>query len=166
LSQIEIEIINYQKTVVLDRRKIRKTIEYVLRQFGIQVACVSIAVVGHDRITELKGRYFGRKISTDVISFDLQEAAGSSDEKVRMDCEIVVNGQRAAEWAEAHGTEAEAELHLYIVHGLLHQLGYDDQTAEEAGKMHKKENQLLKELGFGKVYRIEKRKDSCTRGRS
>jgi len=166
LSQVEIEIANYQKAMVLDRRKIRKTIGYVLRQFGIPEACVSIAVVGHDRITELKERYFGRKISTDVISFDLQEAVGDLEKKVRKDCEIVVNGQQAAEWAEAHGTEAEAELHLYIVHGLLHQLGYDDQTAEEAGEMHKKESQLLEELGFGKVYRIEKRKGSFTRGRS
>jgi len=166
LSQIEIEIINYQKALGLDRRKIRKAIGHVLRQFGIQEACVSIAVVGHDRITELKERYFGRKISTDVISFDLQEAAGDPDEKVRKDCEIVVNGQQAAEWAEAHGTEAEAELYLYIVHGLLHQLGYNDRTAEEAGEMHKKENQLLEELGFGKVHRIDRRKGSFTRGRS
>ncbi len=166
MSQIEIEITNHQKALVPDRRKIRKTIGYVLRQFGVQEACVSVAVVGHERIAELKERYFGKDISTDVISFDLKEAGAGTEENFRMDCEIVVNGQRAAEWSEANSTDAQAELHLYIVHGLLHQLGYDDQTAEQAGKMHKKEDQLLDELGFGKVYRIDRRKGSLTRGRS
>ena len=164
MSQIEIEITNQQKTLIPDRRKIRNTIRYVLRQFGVEEAWVSVAVVDHKRISELKERYFGQEVSTDVISFDLQESGDTRGKKGRLDGEIVVNGRRAAEWAEANETDAQAELHLYIVHGLLHQLGYDDQTAAQAGKMHEKEDQLLEELGFGKVYRIEKRKDSCTRG--
>jgi len=38
------------------------------------------------------------------------------------------------------------------VHGLLHLLGHDDHNVRSAGRMHRRENQLLTELGFGKVF--------------
>ena len=47
------------------------------------------------------------------------------------------------------------ELLLYVVHGTLHLLGFDDQRPEDARAMHKKEDQLLSELGHGFVYQKE-----------
>ncbi len=45
-----------------------------------------------------------------------------------------------------------AELALYVTHGLLHQLGFDDATPEQAQKMHQAEDEILQHMGFGVVY--------------
>jgi probable rRNA maturation factor len=41
---------------------------------------------------------------------------------------------------------------LYLVHGLLHLMGYDDRTPDEARHMHAREDALLDQFGFGCVY--------------
>ena len=128
-----------------------RTVRHTLDRLGVTEATVSLAVVGHDEMAQLKHRYFDRLETTDVISFDLRDEAEPST----LDCEIVVNAQQAADQAQAAGADREAELNLYVVHGLLHQLGYDDQDEIEAQAMHEKEDELLQELGFGRVFQQE-----------
>ena len=48
--------------------------------------------------------------------------------------------------------QGEAELALYITHGLLHNLGFDDSTEMQAKKMHDTEDEILRQSGFGLVY--------------
>jgi len=113
-------------------------------------AVVSLAIVDDEAISKIKERYFGAAEVTDVISFDLRD--NTKVEQELPDCEIVVNAQCATREAGRRGVDPQAELNLYVVHGLLHQLGYDDQTERQSKIMHKKEDQLLEELGFGTVY--------------
>ena len=166
MSGCDIQVSNEQEIVAIDEQQLHDTAAYVLAQLGVKTAALSIAVVDDEAIAELKGRYFGEPVVTDVISFDLGGSDGSDgacdqecatvdcidQERVTIDCEVVVNAQRAAEVGGSQPGGALAELNLYVVHGLLHQLGYDDQTPDEAEAMHKKEDELLVELGFGKVY--------------
>ena len=117
---------------------------------GNAPASVSLAIVDDGKISKLKEQYFGIAEVTDVISFDLRDNIKGEPEFP--DCEIVVNAQCAVREASRRDGDPQAELNLYVVHGLLHQLGYDDQTEQQAEIMHKKEDQLLEELGFGTVY--------------
>ena len=41
---------------------------------------------------------------------------------------------------------------LYLVHGLLHLMGYDDRSPQDAKRMHGREDALLEELGFTSIY--------------
>ena len=43
----------------------------------------------------------------------------------------------------------EEEIGLYVIHGILHLLGFDDRTSKDAQKMRKKEKELLEFLGTG-----------------
>ena len=169
LSEIEIGISDNQDTLEIDQAKLRRTVEYVLGQIcgngsvggnestggnessaGNAPTAVSLAIVDDGKISKLKEQYFGAAEVTDVISFDLRD--NIKGEREFPDCEIVVNAQCAAREASRRSGDPQAELNLYVVHGLLHQLGYDDQTDRQAEIMHKKEDQLLEELGFGTVY--------------
>ena len=58
----------------------------------------------------------------------------------------------AVRQASLRGHSSEAELALYITHGLLHKLGFDDSTKGRAKKMHDIENEILQQLGYGLVY--------------
>lgn len=146
-DKIEIEISD-RAAAWADPEQLAKTVRHTLKELGVAAAAVSVAIVGHDEISQLKKQYFGRLESTDVISFDLRDEPEAS----KLDCEIVVNAQQARQEAQARKGNRQAELNLYVVHGLLHQLGYDDHNDTEAQLMHQKEDELLEKLGFGKVF--------------
>lgn len=90
------------------------------------------------------------------------------------DCEVLTEGRAAgaaiegeiiasAEMAVSMATDgewsAEAELILYIVHGLLHICGYDDLTPEEKRIMRARERAILSELGLTAIYAEDAEED-------
>jgi probable rRNA maturation factor len=54
--------------------------------------------------------------------------------------------------ARLRGVRPEVELLLYVVHGVLHLLGYDDLRKAAAMRMHAKEDEMLGQMGYGTVY--------------
>ena len=138
--------------------KLKKLIKTVCNRFGEAELPdagyqISLAIVDDVHIRKLSSRFLSRNATTDCLSFDLSDRdapeTGASPSRV---LEIVVNGQMAARQAERRGHSAEAELALYVTHGLLHQLGFDDATGEAARKMHDAEDDILQQLGYGPVY--------------
>ena len=77
---------------------------------------------------------------TDVLSFPLADA---DDETV--DGEIYVDLDTAAEQHKAYAVSFEEEARRYVVHGLLHLLGYDDTTDAERAAMRRLEDRYLAE---------------------
>ena len=119
----------------------------VCTQFGILNAMVDIAVVDDAHIRRMNRKFLKRNCSTDCLSFDL-----SDDKTSPRSFELVVNAQRAVRQAKKRGHSQQAELALYITHGLLHNLGFDDSSCELADKMHRMEDEILQQQGFGQVY--------------
>jgi len=151
-EMISIDISNQQQDLSIDTEQLRKTVKHVLQTCNIHKGTISIAVVDDDAMCALKQRYYGPKEIADVLSFDLREETLDPPSKRTLDCEVVVNAQRARQVAQKRNQDPQAELNLYVVHGLLHQSGFDDQDTRSAEIMHRKEDQLLEELGFGPVY--------------
>ncbi len=59
--------------------------------------------------------------------------------------DVVVSAEQAVSYAKEHGLKAEDELSLYVIHGILHLLGYDDATGADARRMSRREQKLLRE---------------------
>jgi probable rRNA maturation factor len=119
----------------------------VLRQFEVRRATVTVAVVDDKTMKALHLEFLGKAKITDVMSFDL------SDPLEKSKCfDIIINIEQARRQAAARGHSAQAETALYLVHGLLHQLGFDDIDAGEARRMHRQEDKILKDAGFGNIY--------------
>jgi len=149
LKNIEIEITQTDHPLEIDTQQLRRTANHVIEQSSCISAAVSLAVVNNHTIAQMQKEFFNQSDPTDVLSFDLRD---NHRDDTALDCEIIINAQRALEVARAQKLDPLAELNLYLVHGLLHQLGCDDQTPQEAQNMHKKEDQILQQLGFGKVF--------------
>ena len=140
--------------------KLRKLAKIVCDRFGnIKTPDmryeVSIAVVDDIQIRELNDRFLHRKKTTDCLSFDLSdghEKEPTTGNPASRMLELVVNGEIAARQADLRGHSSEAELALYITHGLLHNFGFDDATPGQARKMHAAEDEILQRLGYGFVY--------------
>ncbi len=138
--------------------KLKKLIEAVCARFGGPEPPyaryeINLAIVDDAHIRELSGRFLRRNETTDCLSFDLSDQdvpeAGACGSRV---LEIVVNGQMAARQAALRGHSTEAELALYVTHGLLHQFGFDDATDGTARIMHDAEDEILQQLRYGPVY--------------
>jgi len=135
------EISNRQTALKVPRAAIRKAVAVALRGQGKRGE-LSIAVVGDREIAELNERYLHHAGPTDVLAFPYGTEG---------DCvggEIVVNAERAVAEAQARPHSAEAELMLYVVHGLLHLLGCDDADAASRRTMRRREAELLADAGY------------------
>ena len=127
--------------------RIRELVRLVCRRFRIRRASVDLAITDNPGIRRVNRRFFASSAVTDCISFDLTD----SSEPGRC-FSIVANAELAQRQALLRGHSSRAELALYIVHGMLHQLGFDDLTVAEAERMHHEEDRLLERAGYGIVY--------------
>jgi len=107
---------------------------------------IGIAIVDESEIRRANKQFLNRDVSTDCLSFDLSEEAN------KRAFELIVNTEKAVKEAAQRGHSAEAELALYITHGLLHNLGFDDSTKSRAKEMHDMEDEILQQHGYGFVY--------------
>ena len=154
----KIEITDLQNHVHVDRKLILQTLRRVLKAEGRVARSLSIVVTDNRHIRDLNREYLDHDYPTDVISFPLDDgdwpelerpgaAAGGG-----INGEIIASAELAVRQAAAMHGDAQAELLLYLIHGLLHLMGYDDLTPEDAKRMHEREDALLEECGFAGVF--------------
>ena len=144
-----IEIIQQLEDVQADVSRLESLVGAICEKFGLSGATISVGIVDDAQIGELNRRFLDHEGATDCLSFDLSDADDPNGSRV---IDLIVNAQMAARQAAQRGHSTEAELALYVTHGLLHQLGFDDATPEQARKMHETEDEILQHTGFGVVY--------------
>ena len=109
---------------------------------------VSLTWVDDDEMRSLNARWRGIDRVTDVLSFecDSPDAAGLPEDEALELGDIVLAPAQIARQAPGFGNTAADECRLMLVHGLLHLLGYDHLTDDEAEVMEAREDELLREL--------------------
>ena len=104
---------------------------------------LSLAVVDEAEIARLNEAYRGIAGPTDVLSFGCDEPrAVASDEPVAIG-DVVIAPEVAERQAAELGGTVEDELDLLVVHGVLHLLGYEHTSDEDAAVMQARERVLL-----------------------
>lgn len=133
--------INNQQEMPINIAEIRDLVRYLFEKEGIKGACVEISIllVDDKGIEKLNKEYLGRARPTDVISFRMWEGPF-----YKLHPELL--GDVVVNVAQAHrsGRQFKRELALYIVHGLLHLLGYVDDTKQNARRMQGRCGEILK----------------------
>ena len=138
-----ISIASPQEIVPIDRGRMRETVRAVLDGEGVAEAEISLAFVDNPTIHRLNKRYLNHDEPTDVLSFPLSEPNAA-----RLAGELVVGVEVAQAQAAERGHDVQAELALYVIHGLLHLCGYDDGDEEGAARMRGRERRYLGQLGL------------------
>lgn len=166
-SSWEIDFRNDQQCLAVDPEVLRHALVTALQAERVASAVLSISLVDNSTIHRLNREHLQHDYPTDVISFQLDFAADSetdhSDNDVlhgnglratgaAIEGEIIASAQMAAEMAGDGGWSPQAELTLYLVHGLLHICGYDDLTPQEQSIMRDREREILSRLGLTLVY--------------
>ena len=109
----------------------------VLRDAGIRTGRIGVAVVDDAAIAKLHGGFLDDPAPTDVLSFVLERSPHL------LEGEIVLSADTAAANAARYRSTAEEELLLYVIHGALHLVGYDDATLRQRALMRKSEREYL-----------------------
>jgi len=153
MTDIVIHITKNFNDIDINLSRLKKLVRVVCRRFapdrikntGYEIG---IAIVGNKQIRRLNKQFGKKSRSTDCLSFDLSDSEANSPKSF----ELVVNAEKAVKEAKLRGHSAQAELALYIIHALLHNLGFDDSTQVKAKKMHDTEDEILQQFGFGLIY--------------
>jgi len=145
-ADIVVKITCEYRDLEVDFDRLRELARRVCRRFALEKATIDIAIVGDEAIKRVNTEFLNVPRPTDVISFDLSEETGPKS------FEVIINAEEAARQAIKRAHSAEAELALYITHGLLHNLGFDDTNEAKSQKMHSTEDEILQQAGFGIIY--------------
>jgi len=131
-----IEIINTTKTKV-NKKEIIFIAANFLQDFKHSRVDVSIAIVGDVRIRNLNNKYRGRNQTTDVLSFAGAEWEGNLLGEVIINPQEIKRTAKYREILEFIGSKKSKKYLFYfiLVHGLLHLVGYDDETENERQNM-------------------------------
>jgi probable rRNA maturation factor len=128
LTNSKINIKYFQKIgeVVLRKLKQPKDIE------------VSLVFVCDARMKSLNKKYRGKNKATDVLSFAYNENNFLG--------EIVISVSTAKKQAIKRSYPLKTELSELFVHGILHLVGYEDETEDDYQRMVKKQEEIWKLL--------------------
>lgn len=141
---MKILIANQQKSVKIDRRKIRIQMIRLLKLMNGEDNEISLTFVDDDTIQRINKEYLHRDKPTNVISFSLQEGAfGGLNPDVLGD--IVISVDTAVKEARRGRLSLDEEILYLMIHGFLHLTGYNHENTSRANavKMRQKERELF-----------------------
>ena len=118
---------------------------------------ISIRIVGERESAELNQRYRGKKGPTNVLSFgaDLPPALADrlgADEVPLPLGDLVICAPVVLRESQAQSKHSEDHWAHMVIHGVLHLLGHDHQTDDQAAEMEALEVRVLRSLGVGNPY--------------
>lgn len=115
----------------------RQAIQAILRDAKILHSDISVAIVTDQTIAKLHEEFLDDPEPTDVLSFVLERS-----EKC-LEGEVVVSAETAAACAAKYKSTSEDELLRYVIHGMLHLVGYNDATPRQRANMRKMERKYI-----------------------
>jgi rRNA maturation RNase YbeY len=139
---LDLLIEHVHPTLRLDEAELEKLVRAVAAAEGFEIHYLGIILADHATVLALNQDYLAHDYLTDVLSFSLND----TDDDI-VDGEVYIDLDTAAERHAEFGVSFKQEARRYIVHGLLHLLGYDDATPAQKAAMRTLEDRYLDDDG-------------------
>ncbi len=152
---MKINVVNEQRKVRVHLKGVRRVAERALlksrggfktrpyKGFGGFAGCeLNLLITDNHRIAMLHWKHMKIKGPTDVMAFGMREGekiAGSRS----VFGDVVLSAETAKQMARELGIGVQQEVERYAVHGILHLLGYRDDTPARARVMHQRQEEIL-----------------------
>lgn len=120
---MQINIFDLNKRERIEKKVIANLVKRVTRKEKYRLNTLNIIIANNHYLRKLNKRFFKKDYPTNVISFHMDNVS-----------EIYVSREKAKDYEE---------LYYYIIHGLLHILGYDHRNQKEELLMENKCRQYL-----------------------
>ncbi len=146
MAKQRVSITYLQELVPVDRVKLREIVRTVLSGEGKMESEISLVFVDNPTIHRLNRRYLKHDEPTDVLTFPLSDPGSK-----KLVGELVIGVEVARAEAANRGHDVQAELALYVIHGLLHLCGYDDRSRSTTKTIREREGYYLRTLGLPEI---------------
>ncbi len=139
---MNVHTINSQSALTILPENVERLVKSFLKWKNIHTDEVTIHFIDKEEITRLHDEHFQDPTHTDCISFpiDSPEEEGSGYFVLG---EIFICPEVGIEYAKKNGDDPYREVSLYLIHGLLHLLGFDDQDEESLSIMRAQETSAM-----------------------
>jgi rRNA maturation RNase YbeY len=104
---------------------------------GVRIKCLNFVFCTDEYLLNINKQYLSHDYYTDIITFDQSK----NDDNILGD--VFISVDRAYENANFFKLDSAVEIRRLLIHGLLHLVGYDDQTEDEKIVMTEKEDYYL-----------------------
>ena len=140
---MKIEITNQQGIKRINLKKLEAACKKVCKLLpkSKDPSRISILLCDNALIKKLNKRYLKKASITDVIAFPLSDEFDPDYLG-----EVIVSVEQAQKLSQRLKISFQEELLRYLIHGILHLLGYKDSTKSFAEKMMKKQEEILVRL--------------------
>jgi probable rRNA maturation factor len=153
---------NMEINVLIDKELEGKLEPAWLRKIAEQVLTLLVAgnnaelglfITSEERIRQLNRDYLGREEPTDVLAFSAREGVEDlppfvpPPDGVLHLGEVIISYPQAVIQAEEYKHSVEREILILVIHGVLHLMGYKDDTPEFELAMRAREAMVLSQIG-------------------
>lgn len=138
MQQREIQINNQYPELSYQENQIKKLFETLDKEkdFKLSPGDLSIAFMNDEAIGELHNKFLNDPSPTDVITFP-------GDKTMNFAGEICISIDHAISAAKIHKKSISNEITLYLIHGWLHLVGYNDITLTDRNEMRSAEHKAM-----------------------
>ena len=138
-----------------------------LQHLGIDPQYFEISLLACDdtRIADLNAEFRGKPAPTNVLSWPAQDRARPGEHPLPPEPDpsgmpeelgdIAISYDTCAREAAEFGKEMPDHVTHLLVHGVLHLLGYDHISDQDAAIMERLEGEVLGKLGISDPYRVQ-----------
>ena len=145
-SRVKVNILNFQKKIPINpelssvmKKAVRET---VFSEKRIKNGQINVCLCDNKKIKAFNRDYFSKDCPTDVIAFNITEPGEKGD----FLADIIISTDTVISNSGIFKTAPLYELFFCVIHGILHVLGYEDDTEKKRLSMHKKQEQICSNI--------------------
>jgi probable rRNA maturation factor len=144
---MNIVIANRQRKQRINSHFMRRVVDELIAELELAEVELGISIVSAREMALVNETFLQHEGATDVITFDHLEKQKTKSRKQKIiHGELFICVEVAMTQAKEFGTTWQSEVVRYIVHGMLHLLGYDDLKPHLRRVMKREENRLMRRL--------------------
>jgi len=132
----------YSITKRIQKKNIHSLVESLASELNFKLFNLEINFISDKSILEINRTYLPHNYTTDIITFNYSNVSD------KIDGEIFISIEDAILNSIKFKVSLSEELARLVIHGLLHLLGYDDQSSSNKKIMKRLENKLLYKNNF------------------
>jgi probable rRNA maturation factor len=124
------------ENVILSKNKIRVLLKMCIAKHEKKIGNINFIFCSDEYLKNINYQYLKHDYYTDIITFNYNK-------KVTLNSDIYISIERVNDNAKNFKVEFINELHRVMIHGILHLIGFNDESAEEKMKMRQTEDECL-----------------------
>ncbi|MGL4208595.1 MAG: rRNA maturation RNase YbeY [Candidatus Adiutrix sp.] len=140
-----IYILNEQKAMVIKAPALRRQLNKILKELDLSQAELSILITHDEKMRQINQEHRGLDKTTNVLAFALEDDFSSSNEQglPRILGDIVISTETILREASELGYTPAEMFYFYLIHGLLHLIGYDHELSPAEAMRQENETERL-----------------------